>query len=252
MNNYNYYLNKIWIVISFALLLLFMLLSVNIILPLKWRFPAWELSPHLSPLKFDTAEGTRTDYLNGSNKITVALDKNYATVIRTLDQDGNCVLEQYYDSHGRPAITENGHYAVSKEYNSDAKWIKLTYLDSELRPVNCRLGYASIHRTYNSLGKVQTDMYFGADGFPAPNLTKVFGVYNQYNENGQVSVVTNLNADGDAMNNTDHYAINKRFYDADGKLYMETYHDENGNPVRLSSGQYGYIYVNGKPICSAT
>lgn len=249
MNIYKYYLNKLQIAIYSVLLLLFMILSANIVLPLKWRFPAWKLSPHLSTMKLDTAEGIRTDYIGSNDKITVALDKNYATIVRTLDQNGNCVLEQYFDNYGRPAVTAYGDHALSREYNSDRKWITSTYLDSRLRPFNGRRGYASIHRTYNAIGKVETEMYFGADGLPALCLTKVYGMRREYDENGQVSAVTNLDADGNAMNNVDHYAVNRRVYDSNGELYMETYYDTNGNPVRLSSGQYGYIYVNGKRFC---
>lgn len=249
MNSNRQYLNKIWICSLSIFLVLFMLLSVNIVLPLKWQFPAWRLSPHLSTLHADTANGSRTDYMNGNSEITVALDKNYATVVKTLDLNGNCVLEQYFDNHGKSAVTVSGNHALRREYNPDGQWVTSNYLDSALRPINGMSGYASIHRTYNALGKVATDMYFGADGLPTTDLTKVYGVHKEYDENGQVSVVTNLDADGNAMNNTDHYAISKRTYDSDGKLHMETYYDKHGNPARLSGGQYGYVYVNGKQIC---
>ena len=249
MNNYRQLLNKTWIVILSVILILFILLSMNIILPLKWRFPSWRLSPHLSALKTDTANGTRTDYINGNAEITIALDKNYSTVVRTLDKNGNCILEQYFDNHGNPSITSSGYYALRREYNSEGQWITLTYLDSELRPFTSRNGYASIRRTYNAIGKVEADMYFGADGLPTTNLTKVYGVRNEYNENGQISTVTDLDADGNAMNNSDHYAIIRKTYTSDGNLHTQMFYDENGFPTKLSGGQYGYIYVNGKPIC---
>ena len=249
MNNHEQLLSKIWNAVLSAFLLLFILLSLNIVLPLKWRFPAWKLSPHLSSVKTDTVEGIQTDYMNGIDILTVALDKNYATVVKTLDQDGNCVLEQYFDNHGEPAVTAGGYYALRREYNAKGKWITSTYLDYNLNPVAGRSGYASIRRTYNALGKVETDMYFGTDGLPSLNLNRVYGVRNEYDENDRLSVITSLDADGNAMNNNDHYAMIRRTYTPEGKLYTQKFYDKNGNPVKLGSGQYGYVYVNGKPIC---
>ena len=249
MNDYRQLLRKILYGLLSILLFLFILLSLNIILPLKWRFPAWKLSAHLSSVKTDTAEGVQTDYVNGMGLLTVALDKNFATVVKTLDQDGTCVLEQYFNNHGRPAVAASGNHALVREYNAEGQWITSTYLDRNQNPVAGRVGYASIHRTYNAAGEVETDMYFGADGLPATNLNNVYGMRNEYDENDRLSVITSLDANGNPMNNNDHYAIIRRTYTSDGKLYTQKFYDENGNPVRLSSGQYGYVYVNGKPIC---
>ena len=96
--------NRIWKAFLFTLLVLFMLLSINSILPIRWQFPQWRLSPHLSYKAEKTADGIRSDYKNSKGIITVALDKNYATVIKTLNQDGNCILEKYFDDHSRPAM----------------------------------------------------------------------------------------------------------------------------------------------------
>ena len=104
MNHSHTLLNRIWNVFLFILLVIFMLLSMNSILPLKWQFPSWRLSPHLTVKTEKTADGIRTDYVNSKGVITVALDKNYASVIKTYDQEGNCILERYFDDHGRPAL----------------------------------------------------------------------------------------------------------------------------------------------------
>lgn len=249
MNHERNLLNIISLVICSVLLVLFILLSANSVLPLKWQFPAWRLSPHLEVLKTDTEGGTRADYVNSFGVLTVALDKNYAAVVKTLDQDGNCVLEQYYDKHRRPTISADGNYALRKEYNAEGQCITSTYLDSELHPVAGRSGYATTRRTYNAIGKVDTYMFFDADGLPVQNHIGIYGLHYEYNEDGQVSTVTSLDADGNAMNNNDHYAITRNTYAADGKLLTETFYDESGNPVSLDSGQYGYVYVNGSPIC---
>ena len=231
------------------LLILFILLSMNIVLPLKWRFPFWRLSPHLSNVKTDIKDGIRIDYVNGIGMLTVALDKNYASVVKLIDQNGNCILEQYYDNLGNPAIAINGNHALHKEYNSAGRWITSTYLDGNLCPVAGTGGYATIHRTYNMFGKTDTDMYFDADGLPATDLIGRYGVRYEYNADQKITATISLNADGNAMNNLEHYAVVKRTYTPDGRLYTEMFYDENGNPVKLSGGQYGYVYVNGKPVC---
>ena len=194
-----------------------------------------------------TADSTRTDYVNSKGVITVALDKNYATVIKSYDQNGNCILEEYFDDHGRPAILPAGHSALRKEYNSNGKWISTTYLDGSLNPVVINRGYASVHRAYTKSDKVETEMYYDADGLPTLDNNKNFGVRHEYNEDDRESALINLDAAGNAMNNSSHYAISKTTYTSDGKIVM--YYDKDGNPAKLGYGHSGYLYKNGKSIC---
>lgn len=44
----------------------------------------------------DTAEGRRVDYINNHGVKTVPLDKNYSTILKALDQDGNCILQRIW------------------------------------------------------------------------------------------------------------------------------------------------------------
>lgn len=224
-----------------------MLLSMNSILPLKWQFPSWRLSPHLTVKTEKTADGIRTDYVNSKGVITVALNKNYASVVKTYDQEGNCILERYFDNHGRPAILPAGHSALRKVYNSNGKWISATYLGGSLNPVVINRGYASVHRTYTKSDKVETEMYYDADGLPTLDNNKKFGVRHEYNEDDRESALINLDAAGNAMNNSSHYAICKTTYTSDGKIVL--YYDKDGNPAKLSYGHSGYLYKKGKSIC---
>lgn len=247
MNHSHTLLNRIWNAFLFILLALFMLLSMNNILPLKWQFPSWKLSPHLTEKIEKNADGIRTDYVNTEGVITVALDKNYATVIKNYDQEGNCILEKYYDDHGRPAMLAAGYSALRMEYNSNGQCICTTYLDGNLNPVVIKRGYTSVHRTYNKTNRVETELYFDADGLPIFDIYKRFGVRYEYNEDGRESVVINLDTAGNTMNNSNHYAVRKNTYTSDGKIVM--YYDMYGNPAKLGHGQSGYIYKNGKSIC---
>lgn len=249
MNQYCNFLNKIWRIFLAMLFVLFMLLSANNLLPLKWQFPFWKLSPHLTIIKEGATAGTRSDYVNSFGEVTVALDKNYASIVKTLDQNDNCILEQYFDSHGKPAVLSSGCSAIQREFDEDGKWICTNHLDSELKPITIRAGYNSVRRTYNKAGQVETETYYGTDGLPAPDIYDKYGTRYNYNEDGHRSVVTYLDADGKAMNNKDHFAVIRRTYTPDGKLHMEMLYDKDGNPAILSYGQSGYLYEDGRTIC---
>lgn len=123
----------------------------------------------------DTAEGRRVDYVNSRGVITVAPDKNYSTILNTLDQDSNCILQKYLDSHGKPAVLASGYSALKREYDADGNWISQTYLDDKLNPFTIRSGYASIRRKYNSIGKVESEMYFDTDGLPVMDTYRKYG-----------------------------------------------------------------------------
>ena len=69
----------------------------------------------------DTAEGRRADYVNSRGVITVAPDKNYSTILKTLDHENNCILERYLDSHGKPSVHAAGYSALKREYDADGK-----------------------------------------------------------------------------------------------------------------------------------
>lgn len=249
MNQIQTLMKTLKFILLSVFLILFMLLSLNSVLPLKWQFPAWRLSSHLETRIQDTAEGRRVDYINSRGVITVALDKNYSTVLKTLDQDGNYILERYLDNHGNPAVLASGYSALKREYDADGNRISQTYLDDKLNPCIIRYGYASTRRKYNSIGKIELEMFFDTDGLTAMDIYRKYGYRNEYNADGRVAAVICLDSDGNTMNNLDHYAIVKRTYYADGKLRTEMFYDQDGNPARLRSGQYGYLYVNGRPIC---
>ena len=249
MNHHYNFAKKLNNITACAIFVIFILICFNSLLPLKWRFPSWKLSLHLTSMNTDTAEGSRSDYINSNNDITVALDKNYATVLKTLDENGNCILEQYFDNHGKPAVLISGHSAIRKEYNEDGQWITTTYLDSELRPTVNRYGYSSIHRTYANKELTVTDMYYDENGLPTLDNYKRYGARYEYNEKNQIAVITSLDAGQNAMNNSYHYSISKRAYTTEGKLHTEMFYDKDGTPARLGYGQYGYLYENGRPIC---
>lgn len=75
---------------------LFMLLPLNSILPLKCQFPPWWLSSHLETRNQDTAEGRQVDYVNSRGVITVALDRYYSTILKTLAHSSAASLKDIW------------------------------------------------------------------------------------------------------------------------------------------------------------
>ena len=92
-------------------------------------------------------------------------------------------------------------------------------------------------------------MYFDEEMQPIRSVMNGYGIRHEYTEDGKETVIKRLDADGNLMTNTDNYVIVIKTYLPNGKLHTEMYYDENGNPFKLNSGTYGYLYENGKTSC---
>lgn len=123
----------------------------------------------------DTTKGRRFDHLNSGGVITVAPDNNYSTICKTLDQDGNCILERYLNCHAKPATLASCYSAHIREYDVNGDRISQSYPDDKLNPFTIRSGYASIRRKYNSIGKIELEMYFDTDGLPVMDTYRNYG-----------------------------------------------------------------------------
>ena len=231
------------------ILILFFLISVNCLLPAKIQFPAWKNSLNLEKVQTETDAGTRTDYVNSRGNIVVALDKNYSTVLQTLDEYGNCVLEQYLDQYGNPVMLAQKYSAIRREYNDLGQNTYTEYLDRNLNPVTILSGYSSTRRKYNSDGLLEEIQFFDIAGNPAMSRLKRYGARYVYNDDGLASEVLSIDAEGNLMTTVYRYAISKRTYNPDRSLRTEMFYDKDGEPVRMLSGQYGYLYENGNTIC---
>lgn len=231
------------------LLISFLLLTINLLLPPRIRIPFWLLSPNLTKKETVISDGLRVDFVRKEGKITLALDKNYATVLKTLDKDGNCILEKYFDENGNPVVTADGYSAIRSEYDKYGHLVKKEYLDRGMNLTAWNQGYATVLYTYNESDQVETELYFDQNMQPAKSTSKRYGVRHEYGADGKESVVMNLDADGNLISGTNEYVIVKKTYTPGGKLHTVMYYDENENPFKLSNGAYGYLYENGRTIC---
>ena len=239
----------IWRALGSLLCTGFLLLTINWLIPSRLRFPKWLISSNLDKRETETEKYNRTDYVDQNDAITLALDKNYATVLKTKDESGNFVLEEFFDEKGDPVVLPDRYSAIRKEYDNVGKPIKTEYLDKWMKPVTWTGGYSVVLCTYNTDGKVETEMYFDEKMQPTLSAMNRYGTKHEYTQDGKESVVKSLDADGKLMTHTDNYVIVKKTYSPNGELHTVMYYDENENPFRLNSGVYGYLYENGKISC---
>lgn len=247
MQHYNS--RKIWRALGSLLCIAFLLLTINWLIPTRLRFPNRLISYNLEKRKTESEEYTRIDYVDKNDVITLAIDKNYATLLKTKDSSGNYVLEECFDEKGVPSVMLGRYSIVRKEYDKDGNPIKMEYFDQWMNPVIRSGGYSVVLYTYNKDGKVETEMFFDEEMQPILSTMNRYGIKHEYTEDGKEAVIKSLDADGKLMTNTDNYVIVKKSYSPNGVLLTVMYYDENENPFRLNSGAYGYLYENGKTIC---
>ena len=238
-----------WRALGSLLCIGFLLLTINWLIPSRMRFPGWLISSNLDKRETETEKYTRIDYVNRNGEITLAVDKNYATLLKMKDALGNHILVEYFDEKGAPVVLPDRYSVVRKEYNKDGNPIKVEYLDQWMKPVIRRGGYSVVLYTYNEDGKVETELYFDEVMKPALNTMNRYGVRYEYTADGKEAVAKSLDADGKLMTHTDNYVIVKKTYTPDGNLHTVMYYDENVNPFNLGAGVYGYLYEDGKISC---
>ena len=179
-------------------------------------------------------------YVNSDGTPVVPLDRDYATVLRTKDDDGNVVLEQYLDVRGEPVV-RSGHYAAVS-YRRGAGEIQITYLDAQLNPTTITSGYSSIYRTLTPEGKALRDTYFDLQGKPVKCSGGYFGLLRGYDDRGRVREIVYLDASGNPTRINGGYSREVRILDDAGRIAAVYYRDGEGNPIAASQGQYGEGY----------
>ena len=179
-------------------------------------FAAERIGMHSSELqKVVSTEGNvqRIDYIyNGV--ITYAVDKHYATRVRT--KDGRKILYEYFDENGAAARQPRGYCALLREYNEE--------------------------------GKIENEFYFDEDREPVALSLNQYGSHREYDSEGRIAVLTYLGIDGTPVRTNRGYASLKRTFYPDGSVETEMYYDIHGQPAALSHRQYGIRHADGKKI----
>ena len=92
-------------------------------------------------------------------------------------------------------------------------------------------------------------MYFNTDSLPAVDTYRKHGYRKEYGADGHVVAAISPDSDKNTMNNSNHYTIIKKTYYADGKFRTEKFYYKDNNAAQPRNGQYGHLYISGKPIC---
>lgn len=121
----------------------------------------------------------RRTYVNSEGAAVVPLGRDYTTLLRTKDDDGNVILEQYLDARDQPVVRSGNYAAVG--YSREAGEIRITYLDAQLNPTTITFGYSSIHRTLTPEGRALRDTYLDLQGRPVKTSGGYCGLLRSYN-----------------------------------------------------------------------
>ncbi|WP_216392643.1 VanZ family protein [Blautia sp. MSJ-19] len=190
----------------------------------------------------ETTEGnvTRTSYVDGEGKITYAIDRHYATLVRTKDTEGRLLEERYLDENGEPTDCW-GYFGIS--YKHRGKTDILTYLDAEGNPMKTGSGYAVIVRSFDDLWHAVDDMYYDTDMNAVMCTGGYYGLHRIYDKEGRTTGIIYLDMNGLPTVNLSGFAQEKRILDEENRIAQKFYYDIKGKAVRLQAGQAGEAYT---------
>ena len=224
---------------------LFLLFSISfVIISSSMQVYADSRSDELNEIVVEEGDVERIDYVDDNGVITFAVNKHYATLIKTKSE--NTVLEEYLDENGHPAKQRLGNYALLREYNNQGQDYRITYLDAEKKPMMIRSGCAIVIREFNDNNKISKETYYDTDEKPVLTLSLGYACRREYDSKGRNNVISYLDQEDHLMICGQGFAeVRKTFYDEgtfEGKVEREFYFNEKEEPIRLSLGQYGSYY----------
>lgn len=187
---------------------------------------------------------TLIKYLDADGE-SLTLASGYAAIRRIADGEGRAVYEFYLDNDLNPTERAGGYYGIYNEYGFGRGVTAVTYLNADGEPSVNKSGYAK--RTYllDPEGHAVRECYFDLEG------EKVKASLGQYGEDyvrdseGRIIRITFLDSNYSPAPGKAGYSVTERTYHKNGTIDSEMYFDLEGNPVRLSKGQYGIKSVSG-------
>lgn len=228
-------------------LILMVVLFVFIISSVVWLIPdigkdhdKGSTSSELTVQETTEENVARTSYVDAGGNLTCAIDKHYATIVKTLDEEGRVIEEQYLDEQERPT-GYYGYCGISYVYEGNK--VKITYLDKDRRPVETQGGYAVVLRSFNEKGQAVDDDYYDEEMNPVMCTGGYYGIHRIYNEQGQNSESIYLGMNGLPVCNSSGYAMEKCLFDKENRIARKFYFGVNGEATTGSVGQFGEAYT---------
>ena len=170
-------------------------------------------------------------YVGLDEELLVRSDLGYARVKKTF-QDGNVVMESFFDTSGLPAPCKDGNVSYESVYEN-GDWVESRYYDAAGQLMRMAKGYAFIQNTYDEFGQMLSSRFYDTDE-ETPVISAYYhcaGFDYAYDNTGNETQVNYIGPDGNLMPGVGlGYAQVKKTYNDMGKLIREEYFDVNGAP----------------------
>ena len=178
----------------------------------------------------------------------IIIRSGYSTVFRSFNKDGYIESEMYYDTKGKPIETSKHAYGCFYEYDEKGRNFRITFLDRNYKPTISGQGFSIVYRLFYEeelADKVKQEYYYDTVGTPISLSLGQYGILKKNDNLGRETVIIYLNAVGSPIITNEGYTVVKRTYYDDDSIKTEQYYDIDGNPVKLSEGQYGFRIEDG-------
>lgn len=233
---------KVAISIVLALIIIFVLLSgFNGIRDIK-SSEAKMTSTSLTLNESTDGNVTTYEYVDSEGELTLASDKGWARMLRTVDDEGRTTREEYYDELGAPAYLWAEYCAYSIEYGELQRIYR--YYDEHGNLAERKDGFSVIVRTYDSDEyRDHIDYYYDSEMNHTQNTNQIFGIHRYYDSSWHNLQDIYLDAQGNQMSNKNGNASLIRTYDEYDRVIREMYYDIDGNPAIVTDGYAGISYI---------
>lgn len=183
----------------------------------------------------------RIDYYNEDDKVSIAVDKGYATlIVKKIGQFE--YQESYLDESGNPIALNDGYYGKLIITDVNNNIIEEKYLDQNAQPIITRFGIFTKKNRYNDNNQLIEEKYYDLNNLPCSSVDGCYGKSFQYNDDGTIAIENYLDKNSNLLNINEGFASIKYFYSQAGNKITMLYFDSKGNPVQLDNGQYGEIH----------
>lgn len=176
-------------------------------------------------------------YVDNDGNIVVPVDKGYATVKYTYGAFRVTVKEEYLDENGELVNGVDGYAFIKRKYR-DRKLLEAGYYDVNGNLVTGPDGYARQELQYGGNHLISTWCY-DPEGNPAG--THRILEYKKHNKAFLVTSDSWYDTEGQLARGPNGYAKVKRTYDTYGKVIIDSYYDENDQPMMVELLGYARV-----------
>lgn len=126
---------------------------------------------------YEDKNRVRVEYRDRYDELVLHKDYGYAIAAFRYNEQGQCILEQYFDVNVQPVISKKYHCAgFQYEYDEEKNQKIIRYLDLHGQAmIRSDLGYAWVVKQYDDFDRLVGEHYYDADAPSKPILCKEGG-----------------------------------------------------------------------------